>query len=301
MEKFIIIDLGTNTAIFSVAEVHATRLIITHETSITTRIGENISKCHCISETSLKRNVEALGTELTNLKQKYGVQKVYAFTTEGVRSADNADEVVKRLNNALNTKFDVVSGEEEARYTLLSVRNIIKNKGRDVAVCDIGGGSTEVNILEGNKLVLSKSLQLGVVRLRNAANLDLVRKELMPLKRNVDTLILCGGTGTVTAALLLGLKRYSPKLVEGFEIKRPELVELLNRLKKMTISEIRELLQADKDRADVIISGVVIMDAMFDVFDPKTFLITTYGPRHGYMIEKLKLGNKDVQIYTDTN
>jgi len=297
MEKFIIIDLGTNTAIFSVAELQITGLIITYETSITTRIGENISKTHSISETSLKRNVEMLGRELTRLKEKYSVQKVHAFTTEGIRSAENAEEVIRALDLALNVNFDVVSGEEEARYTLLSVRDIIKNKGNKVAVCDIGGGSTEINILKDNKLVLRESLQLGVVRLRNETNLGLAKKALAPLKCEIDTLILCGGTGTVTAALLLGLKKYDPKLVEGFEIERPELQELLSRLKKMSVSKIKELLHTDKDRADVIVTGIVIMDAMFEVFNPKTFLITTCGPRHGYMAEKLKLGDKRVQIY----
>lgn len=297
MDNFLIIDLGTNTAIFSVVREENSSLIITYEKSITTRIGENIFTQDHISETVLERNVRMISEELRSIKERYRIHKAYAMTTEAVRSASNGDECIKVLSSCCGIKFEPISGEEEAKFTEKAVRSI-EDKDPERIICDIGGGSTELTIIKKGKTVAHKSFKLGVVRLesefglskskdKNNDAVNKIKKVLEPVKINTGTLILCGGTATTIASIMKGLEDYDPDKVEGHELDLSTIDELISRLYKMDMEQIKELLKTDKGRSDVITAGAVMIRSLMDIFKPQRTLVTTLGPRHGFLIKKL--------------
>ena len=114
---------------------------------------------------------------------------------------------------------------------------------------------------------------------------------LGPVFERTQKLILCGGTGTSVAALMLGLNEYDPMLVEGYKFSHQTLDALLQNLLALNIDDLRKVLVTDTGRADVITAGTLIMKVMNDLFAPKEFIITTIGPRHGYVIKKFGLDN----------
>ena len=228
MDNFLIIDLGTNTVIFSVIRQNNSELIITYEKSITTRIGENISKQDGISKSALDRNVKIISEEVNKIQKKIQIKSIFAMTTEAVRCATNGDICIKTFNSECGIKFDTISGLDEAKFTADALYGFSKSKGL-CAICDIGGGSTEVIITNNGKTKDLESFPVGVVRLEEEFFLSRGNKHLVPaikkitattetIKTKVDTLILCGGTATVTAAIMLGLSSYDPNKVEGFKL-----------------------------------------------------------------------------------
>ena len=302
MEKLAVIDLGTNTAIFSVVEIHEDRLIITYENSITTRIGQNLSATKAISEEVLERNMDIISTELKIIRKKFGNIRTIGLATEAIRRAGNGKECLEKINTTADVKLEIISGQEEALYTLEAVRRLYDIDHGAAAICDIGGGSTEINIVFDGKTIKTESIPLGVVRLEEKFNItnnfdnatkafERIKELLGPVFERVDKLVLCGGTGTSVAALMLGLEIYDPTQVEGFKFTSKTLDALLSNLLVLDLEELRKVLITDTGRADVITAGTLIMKTMNDLFTPKEFIITTIGPRHGFIIKKLGLNN----------
>ena len=308
MERVAVVDLGTNTVIFSVIEISESSLIITYENSITTRIGQNLSASKIISAEALKRNIEVISDELKKIRKIFGEIKVIGIATEAVRTASNGKEVIKKINSTARVELETVTGKDEAFYTLEAVKRLYDLDRGSVAVCDIGGGSTEINIIFDGKIIKTESLPLGVVRLEEDFNItnsfdnaknafEKVKEILGPIFERTNKLILCGGTGTSVAALMLGLTEYDPMLVEGYKFSHQTLDALLQNLLALSVDDLRKVLVTDTERADVITAGTLIMKVMNDLFAPKDFIITTIGPRHGFVINKLGLDEIDKITY----
>ncbi len=299
MENILIIDLGTNTAIFTVLSKDNSKLIITYEQSITTRIGENISSTNNISKEVLERNMSLINKELEYIRSKFNISNTYAMTTEALRCAVNGQDCIKELNDNCGIEFEIITGEKEAMLTEKALHPLTSQFPNRV-ICDIGGGSTELIFIESNTTKGYKSIPLGVLRIEKdfkvssnpkahtSAILGITRL-LGPKKINTNALILCGGTATTTASILLGLNNYDAKKVEGYVLKREELEALILKVSKMNLKDLRELLITDKARADVITAGFLIIRELINHFNPTTIMISTYGPRHGFVMEKLAM------------
>ena len=302
MYNSLIIDLGTNTVIFSLVKVNSSELIITYEKSITTRIGENIFKDDCISQESLDRNIKVISSEVEKIKKEFDIDSIFAMTTEALRCAKNASTCVEKINSSCKIKLETITGEEEAIFMSQAVAHTTNGMGKCI-ICDIGGGSTEFATIIDGKMQDFKSVQLGVVRLeeefglsKNAQNttkaVDKIKQTIpTPTAKDTDLLILCGGTATTTAAIILELKAYDPKRVEAFELSRHDLNQLLNKLSNSNLDQIRDLLPSDKARADVITAGVLEIISIINTFNPKKIMVSTFGPRHGFAMNKLNLKN----------
>jgi len=302
MERIAVVDLGTNTVIFSVVEISESSLIITYENSITTRIGQNLSASKIISTEALKRNIDVINDELKKIRKKFKDIKMIGLATDAVRTANNGKEVISKINSAAKIELEAVTGKDEALYTLEAVKRLYDLNTSSAAVCDIGGGSTEINIIFEGKIIKTESLPLGVVRLEEEFHMtnnfemakdafEKTKQILGPVFERTNKLILCGGTGTSVAALMLGLNEYDPMLVEGYKFSTQTLDALLQNLLALDIDDLKKVLVTDTGRADVITAGTLIMKVMNDLFAPKEFIITTIGPRHGFVIKKFGLNN----------
>jgi exopolyphosphatase/guanosine-5'-triphosphate,3'-diphosphate pyrophosphatase len=271
--KNLVIDLGTNTAIFSVIEVLENEFIITYEKSITTRIGKNLSKTSIISKDILMANIAALRSELEHVQRIYKPDNVYAMTTEWMRKAKNGAECLQEIQKELKIPFEMIRGEEEALYTLDAIRHLASNQGfDDLAVCDIGGGSTEFcffkqKALSENVQILDlRSLPLGVVLLEeqfgltgNAKNIEIasikIKELLSPVIISPKVLLVSGGTATTIATMIMGGKDYDPIPVEGFKLTEAKLNALLKKLQTLSLEDIKKILISDAKRSDLIIAG----------------------------------------------
>src|SRR5262245_18866775 len=136
------IDLGTNTVRLLVAEVHGGQWRPLHEAQRVTRLGEGQSAAAGqLQETAIRRTIETVA-EFVAQAERFGIARMRVVATSAVREASNRHAFAARLRSATGQAVEVVSGEEEARLTLLGVSAGLRELQGSFLLFDIGGGST---------------------------------------------------------------------------------------------------------------------------------------------------------------
>jgi exopolyphosphatase/guanosine-5'-triphosphate,3'-diphosphate pyrophosphatase len=228
--------------------------------------------------------------------------------TAAVRDATNRDELLARLADEPALALRVVSGEEEARLTLLGVASGLAAAttapSAAYAVLDIGGGSTELIVARAARYVAAVSLRLGVVELTErflhadpvdwaeyaacaAHASDVLARGAWPELRPLSPALLVGTAGTVTtlAALDLDLRAYDPAPVQGHRLTGAAIRALLVRLGGLHVAERARLPCLEPGRADLIIPGIAITLAVMDGLGIDDLLVSDYGLREGILLD----------------
>ena len=187
-------------------------------------------------------------------------------------------------------QVDVISGEEEAACGLEGAL-----MGRDGGIIDLGGASTEVTIRSGGKLLYSKSVNIGTVRLfdiagQSAAALQAAIDERLAdygdLTLSGHNMYGIGGTATSLAALFHGLKEYDPKVVDGTVLTRDWLGEEAQNLLALTVEQRKQVPGMDARRADVIAGGCLLLYNILARFGGQCLTVSESDNLEGYVMLK---------------
>ena len=168
-EHFGAIDVGTNAARVKIARVRDGRLEIVHAARAAVAPGQGLYERGLMAPAVVDRLCEAIG-EFAEAARFHRAE-LRAVATSAMRTAKNRDAVVARIQKKCGVTLEVIDGVEEARLTALGV---LAGRGDDErAVCiDVGGGSTEVVLGEGEEAVAARSVELGSARLQQALGDD---------------------------------------------------------------------------------------------------------------------------------
>ncbi len=284
-EKIGVLDVGSNSV----------RALLTDGTFlyrnlITTRLGEGQGEEKTLKDEPIKRTVQAIG-KLTSELVYQGADKIYAFATEAVRSAKNKNKFLDLVEEKINIKIDVVSGEEEGELGLLGAFS-----GKDGTILDIGGASSEITVAKGGKIIYSKSMPLGAVRLY-----DLCKEDLQKLNAEIDGKInvfsnlpkiddlrLIGGTATTVGAINLKLEKYDATKVNGCKLNSFELDDILTEVKTRTVKERIDELHIHEKRAEIIVGGICLLKRLIGLMDIKTATVMESDNLYGYYLKRIK-------------
>jgi exopolyphosphatase / guanosine-5'-triphosphate,3'-diphosphate pyrophosphatase len=299
------VDLGTNMIRLLVADTAESDWRAVDQAQRVTRLGDGQGPGGPLLAEPMARTLDTV-VEFVRRAEASGAARVRIAATSAVREAANRAAFVARLEAATGRAVEVLTGEDEARLTLLGVRSGLAGLAEPFVVLDIGGGSTELALARAGRLECAVSLRLGVVafadrhrpdgRLDPAA-LGALREEVTArLQEQVPEAIaaagagcLVGTAGTVTtlATLDLGLAAYDADRVQGHMLTRAAIEDLLARLARLTHSERAVLPALEPGRADLIVPGTVIcLAAMARVgFDALT--VSDRGLREGILCEIL--------------
>jgi exopolyphosphatase/guanosine-5'-triphosphate,3'-diphosphate pyrophosphatase len=301
------IDVGSNTVRLLVADVigGATWRIADQDQTIT-RLGENLARTGGLGEAPVARTLAAV-RRYVERSARLGASDIRIVATSAVREASNGSAFAAMVERATGRRVDVVSGEVEARLTLLGVRHGLGRLSGPMLTFDIGGGSTEYVLSEGETVRSMISLRLGVVPLAERFPFpgmvsrplyrelyDEVRRrlerELPEAIRTAKIAHLVGTAGTVTAlaALDLGLVRYDPDRVQGHVLSRAAVEGLLDRLCGLTVGERATLPCLEPGRADLIIPGTAIVMATLDQIGTGELRVSEYGLREGVLVDAIE-------------
>ena len=219
-----------------------------------------------------------------------GAEKIFAFATSAVRTALNGQEFCDRIFGACGVRVEIASEETEAEIGYLGALG-----NSDGGIIDIGGGSTEIQVISGSKKVYSKSIPVGAVRLTDACgqeerllNKICAEKALdfgMIPKTNFTAI---GGTATTAAAIVLGLKKYDAKIIEGFTLEKSALFELKDRICRTPVEKRREIAGLQAGREEIIGSGLAFLCALYDKIGIDFVKISDKDNLEGYLIRKIK-------------
>lgn len=285
--KIALIDVGSNSVRLALMADGKTL----YKTLATTRLGEGLS----FSGKMLPEAIERTASAVSAFKARAvndGADRLYVFATAAVRSASNKSDFLSRVEKD-GISVDVISGEQEAEIGLLGAL-----KGGDGGIIDVGGASTEVSIKSGGKLLYSKSVNIGTVRLfdlagRDRGKLEKVIAEKLEAYGDFDAskhkMFTIGGTASRLASVIHGLREYRPEITDGTQVTVSELEEYADKLLTMPVEEIRATTICTNS-ADIVGGGCLLMYSVMKHFGIEKITVSESDNLEGYYM--LKEGGK---------
>jgi exopolyphosphatase / guanosine-5'-triphosphate,3'-diphosphate pyrophosphatase len=277
MTRVAAIDCGTNSIRLLIAEPDgAGGLIDLARRLEVVRLGQGVDASGEFHPDALQRTFAAVDQYAELIKKAdVGVEQVRFVATSATRDVKNRDSFFAGVKERLGVVPDVISGETEAQLSFKGALSRVIPEGEPVLVMDIGGGSTElITGSAAGELHSAISLDVGSVRVTErflkqnpVADDDVARAaeyvDHLLAGSGVDfgsigTWIGVAGTVTTLAGVYLELEHYDRERVHGAVIPLPAVEELLHRLARMTVGEIRALPSMHPGRADVITGGALV-------------------------------------------
>ena len=297
------IDVGTNSTRLLVAEGRGDGFRPIDRRMIVTRLGEGVDRNRALSQEALERTLLTVA-EYAATCGEYGVERIRVTGTSAVRDARNKDDFFEGIQKLTGRAPELLSGEAEARTTFLGALSDLA-PGSPALVVDIGGGSTEL-IYGTDEPEALVSIDIGCVRLfeRHLHSDPPSTSELKALRAEVrDALsdargklgvpagaLLVGVAGTVTqlAQLETGLPVYDPDITHHMVLSHGDVRRLVRRLESLTLSQRRRVKGLEPGRADVILAGGELLEAVMETFDSAEVLVSEKDILDGLVIELLQ-------------
>lgn len=253
------VDLGTNSTRLLVADANGTLEELVRRLRIT-RLGEGVDERRILLPVAIAR-VRNVLAEYRRELESLGARRTLCIATSAVRDAENGEAFLGEIEWSYGFTTRLLSGEEEAELTLRGIGAVEP----DTLVVDIGGGSTEVQVVDADVRV---SLDVGCVRMTERFGDDVaaVRRHVRGLLPHaaVERAVGVAGTVTTIAALDLGLEQYDPARIHGHEISAAAAADQTARLARMTVEERAEIVEPG--RAPVIVAGAAILTEILDFY-----------------------------------
>ena len=300
------IDIGTNTLRLMIAELRSVqgRVLIRpiFESRRITRLGEGIVESGRLSPSAMTRTLQAL-REFRTACTEHPVGRIIAVATSAVREAENRPLFLDRVKEEAEFDVEVISGEEEARRTLLGVRYGLGENNSNLLVIDIGGGSTEWMVVTEGRVQETRTFDIGVVKLTDrylvtdppsAENqkqlIQAIEDRFRPMGPSVGRLsghrfVGVAGSVTTLAALELGLATYDPSRVQNMRLGFARVESWYRKLVGMTLDERRRLVGLEKGREDLIVAGTALLWVAMRMAGAREAAVSDFGLREGILID----------------
>ena len=257
------IDIGSNAVRLLINTIYDNKGTITfNKTSLVRvpiRLGQDVFTDKKISKKTMNRLNEAM-TAYKLLMNVYNVDKYRAFATSAMREASNSKEVIDFIKDKSGIKIDIISGEEEARIIFSSELKNFLNSDNYYLFVDVGGGSTEISLLNKGKVLDSQSFPIGTVRLLDKKIdenylINVIKPWVMKITdgKSVD---LIGSGGNINFIFKNSGKKEGKFLSASYIHQKYELY------KKLTYEERIEKFNMKPDRADVIVPALLIYSSI---------------------------------------
>ncbi len=270
MNNNAIIDIGSNSIRMLIYRIKDGEIQQVNRSLRYTKLAEDLSKTHKLSEAAIKRNLTAID-EFVGIAKDYDVKSFYLYATSAVRDAENREVFMKEVKDRFGFDIHVISGDKEAEYGYFGVRQAFHGP---ILVFDIGGASTEL-VYGDEKLEDAVSLRFGCVRSTEDYfnNLDKAQdsKELFDaVYRRVSqvletfklpedfTLIGIGGTVTTLSSIVQKLEIYDSSKVHKSVLSYEEIKKVFLDLVKKDEKRLKEVVGLPEKRISTILAGTVI-------------------------------------------
>lgn len=297
------IDIGTLTCRLLIAELAPSGALreVRSDRRIL-RLGQGVDRDRMLRGDAMARVAETL-KEWCTLMEGYQVDASIAVATSAVRDAGNREEFVRLIHRQTGLEIQILSGEEEARRTILGIRSGLPAGVSDVLALDIGGGSTEFILDRPGQTPMMRSVDIGVVRLCERLlrhdpptseeihqAREWVRAETVAAVGEMTLpvgLTFVGTAGTITslAAMAQQLPTYEPARIHNYRLARTVVEELESTLLARTKSERVGLPGLEANREEVIAAGAIILRTVMETVRIPSLLVSDLGLREGVLLD----------------
>ena len=311
-QSYAAIDLGTNNCRLLIARPTGDTFTVVDAFSRVVRLGEGLAQTGVLSEAAMDRAVGALRICADKLKRR-NVHLARSVATEACRRAANGAEFIERVRQETGIMLDIISAREEARLAVLGCHILLEPGHGPALVFDIGGGSTELVLIDSGPTVPEildwVSVPWGVVSLTETcdsegatlparlARYDQMRtrvsdsfahfgERIAPIRQTINPdLRLLGTSGTVTtlASLHLDLPQYDRRVVDGLIVPADSMRAISTRLSSLSLADRREVPCIGRERADLVVAGCAILESILDLWPANRLGVADRGIREGIL------------------
>jgi exopolyphosphatase / guanosine-5'-triphosphate,3'-diphosphate pyrophosphatase len=316
------LDLGTNNCRLLVARPSRRGFLVIDAFSRIIRLGEGVSRTGRLSDDAMRRTIDALRVCADKMRRR-GVSRSRLIATEACRIATNSAEFIDRVQRETGLSIEIVSRETEAKLAVSGCASLIDRSCDWALVFDIGGGSSELIWLDLRRLRKPRrrslhdrlgvqnciaawtSLPIGVVTLAerhggrdvSAAGYEAMIETVLTAlggfesqyrfaeRLNGGAMHFLGTSGTVTtiAGIHLELPAYDRNRVDGCWLGTAEAREVSDRLIGMSFSERVAQPCIGHDRADLVLAGCAILEALLRTWPCERLRVADRGLREGIL------------------
>ena len=297
-----VIDVGTNSVKLLVADVDGHSVIPLSEESEQTRLGKGFYETHRLQPDAIQDTASVVA-QFAGVARSRNVSSIRVIATSAARDALNQDELLGAIRRASGLEVEIISGQQEADLVYQGVRSDPKLAGERLLILDVGGGSAEFIIGENEHPQFAQSFPLGSVRLLEHLRIsdpptadelaqcrnylkDFFARHIRPAVNPVLTenrtptrLIGTGGAATILARMEYELSKYQRPEIEGALITLESVRKWMAKLWSMPLQERRGITGLPKKRADVILPGLAIYEAVLQEFGFSELRASTRGLR----------------------
>ena len=307
------LDLGTNNCRLLVARPSSEGFRVVDAFSRIVRLGEGLGASGRLKDAATGRTIEALKICRAKMEAR-GVTRARLIATEACRAAANGAEFIARVREEANLELEIVDRETEAHLAVAGCAALADAHATCVLLFDIGGGSSELVWLNGpakergelrDRVRSWTSLPVGVVTLAERhGGIEVTRKSFERMVLEVEDMMaaftaemagshrcdkfhLLGTSGTVTtlAGIHLGLPRYDRRQVDGLWMHDADVESVMDDLLGMSFAQRAANPCIGTERADLVLAGCAILEAIRRAFPSTRLRIADRGLREGILME----------------
>ena len=302
------LDLGTNNCRLLIARPSDGGFTVLDAFSRIVRLGHGMSVRGILSQESMDRAVEALSVCAEKLRRRH-VTLARSVATEACRRAANGREFVARVKHETGIALEIISPHEEARLAVLGCHKLLEPGDGPALIFDIGGGSTELVLVEQGethpRIRAWWSAPWGVVSLTESEGREAIEGsdrvqaysrmrervlrsfahfvEMLPDKLENVRLLGTSGTVTTLASVHLALPAYDRRLIDGLHVPVGDMRRISTMIAEMDFGQRSGLPCIGTERADMVVAGCAILEAILDIWPAETLGIADRGIREGIL------------------
>ena len=302
------IDLGTNNCRLLIARPSGGSFTVVDAFSRVVRLGEGLSQTGRLSKDAMDRTAAALAICAEKLRRR-NVSLSRAVATEACRRAVNGREFVERVRQETGIALDIIAPHEEARLAVLGCHKVLQPGDGPALIFDIGGGSTELVLIDqvdgAPKIRSWWSAPWGVVSLTESEGLPAIGgaerlaaygrmreraresfsrfAETLPKASNDIRLLGTSGTVTTLPSVHLALPSYDRQAVDGLHVPTEAMQKISTMIAAMDYEERAKLPCIGRDRADLVVAGCAILEAILEIWPAPCLGVADRGIREGIL------------------
>jgi len=310
-----VIDVGTNSVKLLVADVDGHEVRPVREDSRQTRLGRGFFETHRLQPAPIAATALAVA-HFTDDARALQAATIRIIGTSAAREAANPGELIAAIESATALPVEIITGDQEADWAFHGVTTDPELAESPLMLLDVGGGSTEFILGRGAERHFRQSFRLGTVRQLETIPVSdpPTRKELAEtrewlrefiitrvvpplqpaLRREVELhaahrpvqLVGTGGTATLLARMEARMEDYDRVRIEATRLSLDRVRDHTERLWALPLAQRQDIIGLPPKRADVILTGVVIFEAVMECLGFSELRVSTRGLRFAAVMDE---------------
>ena len=295
-----VLDVGSNTVHLQIMDAHHGSAPLPYESfKEEIRLAEFLTESGELSQegiTTLLGTLNRLKAQAKNIK----IDETLAFATSAIREASNSESVLTAVLNETGIDLQVLSGEDEARFTFVAARRWVGWSAGDLLLLDIGGGSLEIARGDQENPSYSSSVMLGASRLtRQFLTGDpFTEKSLNKLAKYIEETLspMISEIGNTSKCTVIGtsktfrtLRRIQENYLPGLgrDLRRDGIDQITAKLQTMTHSQRADLPGVSSSRARQIVAGAMVAQKTMESLGIEKLIQCPWALREGIVLQRL--------------